>query len=99
MAADVPGGQVPRAMLDRKRLKRHAFGMCVTTPNMGEYTVSELSAALKRTVEDAFQYVRVRGEISGFRGVHTSGHAYFALKDAGARIEAVVWRLTLVRLR
>src|SRR4051794_17164120 len=67
--------------------------------NIGEYTVSELSAALKRTVEDTYQYVRVRGEISGFRGVHSSGHAYFALKDAGARIEAVVWRLTLIRLR
>jgi exodeoxyribonuclease VII large subunit len=67
--------------------------------NIGEYTVSELSAALKRTVEDAYQYVRVRGEISGFRGVHSSGHAYFALKDASARIEAVVWRLTLAKLR
>jgi exodeoxyribonuclease VII large subunit len=73
--------------------------MPVATANVGEYTVSELSAALKRTVEDAYQYVRVRGEISGFRGVHSSGHAYFALKDAGARIEAVVWRLTLIRLR
>ncbi len=67
--------------------------------NIGEYTVSELSNALRRTVEETYQYVRVRGEISGFRGVHSSGHAYFALKDAGARIEAVVWRLTLIKLR
>jgi exodeoxyribonuclease VII large subunit len=73
--------------------------MPVATANVGEYTVSELSAALRRTVEDAFQYVRVRGEISGFRGIHSSGHAYFALKDANARIEAVVWRLTLIKLR
>src|SRR4051812_15515306 len=73
--------------------------MPVATANVGEYTVSELSAALKRTVEDTYQYVRVRGEISGFRGVHASGHAYFALKDASARIEAVVWRLTLIKLR
>ena len=73
--------------------------MAAGTANIGEYTVSELSAALKRTVEDAYQYVRVRGEISGFRGVHASGHAYFALKDAGARVESVVWRLTLIKLR
>ena len=43
--------------------------------NSPEYTVSELSGALKRTVEDAFGHVRVRGEISGFRGPHSSGHA------------------------
>ena len=36
--------------------------------NAVEWTVSELSAALKRTVEDAYGYVRVRGEVSGFRG-------------------------------
>ena len=47
-------------------------------PNAGEVSVSELSQALKRTVEDRFGYVRVRGEISGFRGVHSSGHAYLA---------------------
>ena len=35
--------------------------------NVPEWTVSELSAALKKTVEDAFGYVRVRGEISGYR--------------------------------
>ena len=49
--------------------------------NVVEWTVSELSAALRRTVEDAYGYVRVRGEISGFKGPHSSGHAYFALKD------------------
>ncbi len=57
-----------------------------------ELTVSELSSALKRTVEDAFGYVRVRGEITGFRGPHSSGHSYFALKDASAKIEAVIWK-------
>ena len=58
--------------------------------NIPEWTVSELSAALKRTVEDAFGYVRVRGEISGYRGPQASGHCYFALKDEGAKIEAVI---------
>lgn len=61
--------------------------------------MSELATALKRTVEDAYPYVRVRGEISGFRGVHSSGHAYFALKDEGARIDAVVWRSAFLRMR
>ena len=49
--------------------------------NAAEFTVSEISLALKRTVEDVFGYVRVRGEISGYRGPHSSGHAYCALKD------------------
>src|SRR5437667_400420 len=70
-----------------------------TRLNIPEWTVSELSAALKKTVEDAFGYVRVRGEISGFRGPHSSGHCYFALKDEGAKIEAVIWRSALARMR
>ncbi len=68
-------------------------------PNAPEYTVSELSSDLKRTVEDAFGHVRVRGEISGFRGVHASGHCYFALKDDKAKIEAVIWRGSFGRMR
>src|SRR5205085_9542619 len=67
--------------------------------NLVEFTVSELAAALKRTVEDAYAYVRVRGEISGFRGRHASGHCYFALKDEGAKIEAVIWKSSLARMR
>src|SRR5215472_15511380 len=67
--------------------------------NIPEWTVSELSAALKKTVEDAFGYVRVRGEISGYRGPQASGHCYFALKDEGAKIEAVIWRTAFARMR
>jgi exodeoxyribonuclease VII large subunit len=67
--------------------------------NIPEWTVSELSAALKRTVEDAYGQVRVRGEISGYRGPHSSGHAYFALKDETARIDAVVWKGVFGRMR
>jgi exodeoxyribonuclease VII large subunit len=67
--------------------------------NAPEITVSELASALKRAIEDRFGYVRVRGEISGFRGRHSSGHAYFCLKDAGARLDAVIWRTTLQRIR
>src|SRR5437764_191051 len=67
--------------------------------NTPELTVSELSAALRRTVEDRFGYVRVRGEISNYRGPHSSGHAYFCLKDQSARLDAVVWKTTLQRLK
>ena len=67
--------------------------------NVREWTVSELSAALRRTVEDAFGHVRVRGEITGYRGPHSSGHCYFALKDDNAKIEAVIWRLIFNRMR
>lgn len=66
--------------------------------NAAEYSVSELSGALRRTVEDAFGNVRVRGEISGYRGAHASGHAYFTLKDDRARLDAVVWRATFAKL-
>jgi exodeoxyribonuclease VII large subunit len=67
--------------------------------NTAEYTVSELSGAIKRSLEEGFGYVRLRGEISGFRGAHASGHCYFALKDDKAKIEAVVWKMTYGRLR
>jgi exodeoxyribonuclease VII large subunit len=65
--------------------------------NLPEYTVSELSLALKRSIEDEFGQVRVRGEISGFKRVG-SGHCYFALKDADAVLDAVCWRTTAIRL-
>jgi exodeoxyribonuclease VII large subunit len=67
--------------------------------NAPEFTVSELSSALRRTVEDAYGHVRVRGEITGFRGAHSSGHCYFALKDDGAKIEAVIWKSAHYRMR
>lgn len=56
-----------------------------------EYTVTELSLALKRVVETGFSRVRVRGEISGLKR-HTSGHVYFALKDHDAVLDGVCWR-------
>src|SRR5215471_9196457 len=67
-------------------------------PNLPEFTVSELSAALKRRIEESFSYVRVRGEVSGFKR-HSSGHCYLALKDAEAVLDAVCWRGTALRLQ
>ncbi len=63
----------------------------VTATNTPEYTVTELGNALKRTVEDAYGYVRVRGEISGFKRA-ASGHLYLCLKDANAVIDGVMWK-------
>ena len=65
--------------------------------NSPAQSVSELSGALKRTVEQAFGRVRVRGEISGWKR-HSSGHCYFTLKDEGACIDAVIWRAQAGRL-
>ena len=67
--------------------------------NVVEWSVSELSAALKRTVEDAYGYVRVRGEVSGFKGPSPSGHCYFRLKDEKAVLEGVIWKGVWGRMR
>jgi exodeoxyribonuclease VII large subunit len=66
--------------------------------NLPEFSVTELSAALKRTVEDQFAMVRVRGEISGLK-FHSSGHVYFDLKDDKAVLNAVIWRGVTGRLK
>src|SRR5499433_4095832 len=65
--------------------------------NLPEYSVSEISNLLKRTVEEKFAYVRVRGEVSGFKR-HSSGHCYLSLKDADAVLDAVIWRTTAQRM-
>jgi exodeoxyribonuclease VII large subunit len=67
--------------------------------NAPEWTVSALAGALKRTLEDSFGYVRLKGEISGFRGQHNSGHAYFSLKDRDACIDACIWKGAYAKLR
>jgi exodeoxyribonuclease VII large subunit len=60
-------------------------------PNLPEYSVSEIAGALKRTVEDTFPFVRVRGEISGLK-LAASGHTYFDLKDDKAVLNAIIWK-------
>ncbi len=67
--------------------------------NLPEWSVSELSAALKKTVEDAYGFVRVRGEVSGFKGPSPSGHVYFRLKDDRAVLEGVIWKGVYGRMR
>ena len=65
--------------------------------NIPEYTVGEISVAVKRALEEGFGRVRVRGEISGFKR-YASGHLYYALKDAGGSIDAVTWKSGAARL-
>lgn len=67
--------------------------------NALEWSVSDLSGALKRSIEDQFGFVRVRGEISGYRGPSASGHVYFSLKDQNARIDSVIWKGVFGRLK
>src|SRR6267142_3855560 len=68
------------------------------TGNVREFTVSEISNLLKRTVEDAFAYVRVKGEISRVSR-HSSGHCYFDLKDDRSVLAAVIWKGNAARLK
>ncbi len=68
------------------------------TGNLPEYTVGEVARAVRRTVEGAFERVRVRGEISGFTKA-ASGHLYLSLKDETATLDTVIWRNTAARLR
>ena len=65
--------------------------------NVPEFSVSEISQAVKRTLEGTFERVRVRGEISGFKRA-ASGHLYLALKDENAVLDGVCWRGTAGRL-
>ena len=65
--------------------------------NVPEFSVSELSHALKRQLEGAFPRVRVRGEISQ-PSFPRSGHCYFRLKDENAVLDAVCWKTSLPRL-
>lgn len=65
--------------------------------NASALSVSEISAALKRHVEQGFAHVRIRGEISGFKRA-ASGHLYLALKDEQAVIDAIMWKGSALRL-
>ena len=85
-ADDAPAGDAARLVA------RAAQG-----DNAAPVSVGELSLALKRLVEQGFGHVRVRGEISGYKRA-ASGHVYFALKDADALIDAVMWKGQAARI-
>jgi exodeoxyribonuclease VII large subunit len=61
-------------------------------------SVSQISALIQNTLTSEFSGVRIKGEISGLK-LHTSGHAYFNLKDENSVINAVCWRGTVSKLK
>src|ERR1700743_1809575 len=65
--------------------------------NVPEFTVSEVSGAVKRTLETTFGRVRVRGELTEVKR-YPSGHIYLSLKDEAAKISGIVWKGSVARL-
>jgi len=59
--------------------------------NIPEFSVSEIASAIRRTLEDSFSRVRVRGEITEFK-TYPSGHSYLSLKDENGKLRAVIWK-------
>lgn len=62
-----------------------------TDSNAPPYSVSELAFALKRTLEDRYGFVRLRGELSKVTH-HSNGHVYLTIKDDKSAIDGVVWK-------
>ena len=87
MAADFPINSEEEGLVAKRR----------PGDNAEPLSVSEISNILKRTVEDRFGFVRLRGELSGVKRA-ASGHLYAALKDEKAVIDAVMWRGNTQRL-
>ncbi|QFS96018.1 Exodeoxyribonuclease 7 large subunit [Labrenzia sp. THAF191b] len=72
--------------------------MSETQSNVAEFSVSEISFSIKRTMEDAFGYVRVRGEL-GRISRPGSGHIYLDLKDDRSVLSGVIWRGAASKLK
>ena len=66
--------------------------------NIPEYSVTELSSALKSTIEDNFGYVRIKGESPGINK-HSPGHIYLTLKDENAIINGIIWRSSVAKIK
>ncbi|MEQ5788068.1 exodeoxyribonuclease VII large subunit [Erythrobacter sp. NFXS35] len=90
--APPPNSDDPTGLNDAGLVARTGAG-----DNAQPLTISEISALLKRTVEDRFGFVRLRGELSGVKRA-ASGHFYCALKDEGAVIDGVMWKGNAARL-
>ncbi|WP_417685613.1 exodeoxyribonuclease VII large subunit [Roseibium sp.] len=72
--------------------------MSETQSNVAEFSVSEISFSIKKTMEDAFGYVRVRGEL-GRISRPGSGHIYLDLKDDRSVLSGVIWKGVASRLK
>ncbi len=84
-------------MIDDNERDARLLAEATEGSNAPALSVSEISSALKRIVEDRFGHVRVRGEISGYKRA-ASGHLYFSLKDADAKLDGVMWKGNAARL-
>ena len=97
-----PAGTTRNGLYHRRMMDETPLNDLLGTPpasgNVREFTVSEISNLLKRTVEDAFAYVRVKGELSRVSR-HSSGHCYFDLKDDRSVLSAVIWKTGFARLK
>ena len=60
------------------------------------FTISEFSNILRRSIEGQFGFIKLQGEISGFKA-HSSGHVYFALKDQDSMLDAVIWKTSMTK--
>ncbi len=95
---DLPGPAEPPAPRRRARTDSEAAAGPGAAPgNVPEYSVGEISGAVKRTLEGAFGRVRVRGEITECKR-YGSGHIYLSLKDEDAKLACVVWKSAVPRL-
>ncbi|MCB2072298.1 MAG: exodeoxyribonuclease VII large subunit [Novosphingobium sp.] len=88
---------VPPSPIDDDDLPAGLVAKDSAGDNAAPLSVSEISAMLKRTVEERFGFVRIRGELSGVKRA-ASGHLYCSLKDEKAVIDAVMWRGNTGRL-
>ncbi|WP_456305222.1 exodeoxyribonuclease VII large subunit [Commensalibacter oyaizuii] len=68
------------------------------TDNIPEYSVGDISTAIKRILEGNFSRVKVRGEVTELKK-YPSGHIYFSLKDEVGKLTAIIWRYTAARLK
>jgi exodeoxyribonuclease VII large subunit len=77
----------------------HKFMSDAPSPqsNVPEFSVGDLAFSLKKTLEDTFGRVRVRGELSRV-SIAGSGHMYSSLKDDNAVIDAVCWKGVMSKL-
>lgn len=72
--------------------------MAESASNVAEFSVSEISFSIKKTMEDAFGYVRVRGEL-GRISRPGSGHIYLDLKDDRSVLSGVIWKGNAAKLK
>ena len=85
--------------MSRKGQSQWEFGeLFPAEPTQVVLTVSEVTARVRRLLEQQFGAVAVTGEVSNLRA-QSSGHVYFTLKDAGAQLSCVLWRSTAIRDR